>query len=168
MKAVILAGGRGTRIDTLSVSRNKCMVPVKGRPVIEYSLDCATNTDVEEIVVVVGHRAEEIMNTYGNRYNDQRIKYVIQWEQKGLVNAIECAREVIAGDDFLLLLGDEILLNPRHQAMIDAYRESDCIAICGILWVDDKELVKRTYTLIKDESNITITQVKLFKIRNCK
>ncbi len=151
MKALILAGGRGKRLHERSAELNKCMIPVKGRPVIEYSLDCAANTEVEEIVVVVGYRAEEIINTYGIRYKDKRIKYVIQWEQKGLVHAIECAREAMAGEDFLLLLGDEVLVHPRHQAMIDEFHRGGQFILCGVLTVEDKEMIKRTYTLIQDQ-----------------
>jgi dTDP-glucose pyrophosphorylase len=154
MKALILAGGRGKRLDERSAEINKCMIPIKGQPVIEYSLNCAAGTDIDEIVLVVGYRAEEIINTYGTRYKDKRIKYVIQWERKGLVHAVECARETIAGDDFLLLLGDEVLVNPRHQAMINAFKEKDQFIICGVLTVEDRELIKRTYTLIHDDNQV--------------
>lgn len=154
MKALILAGGRGKRLNERSADINKCMIPVKGKPVLEYSLECASQTEVDEIVLVVGYRAEEIINTYGIRYRDKRIRYVIQWERKGLVHAIECAREAIAGDDFLLLLGDEVLVNPRHQAMIDEFKRGGQFIICGVLTVEDKEQIKRTYTLIHDDNHI--------------
>jgi len=154
MKGLILAGGRGKRLDELSINKNKCMIEVNGKPMIEYSLNYASETDVDEIIVVVGHRAEEIINTYGNKYKDKRLRYVIQWEQKGLVHAIECARDAIVGDDFMLLLGDEILVNPKHQYMLDEFRKGDVFALCGVLWVDDKDLIKRTYTLIHDSNNI--------------
>ncbi len=153
MKALILAGGRGKRLDEISANKNKCMVKVKGKPVIEYSLGYAAATDVDEIIIVVGYRAEEIINTYGNRYNGKRVKYVIQWEQKGLVHAIECSREMIDGDDFLLLLGDEVLINPRHQELLDEFKKGDAFATCGILLVDDKNLIKRTYVIVQDNNN---------------
>lgn len=155
MKALILAGGRGKRLDALSMNRNKCMVTFAKRPVIQFSLDCAASTTVEEIIIVVGYRAEEIINYYGNRYKNKRIKYVIQYEQKGLVHAIECARETIGKDNFMLLLGDEILVNPKHQAMIDEYKKikKKTFAICGVLKVKDIKMIKRTYTLIQNDEN---------------
>jgi dTDP-glucose pyrophosphorylase len=153
MKALILAGGRGKRLDELSANSNKCMIRVHGRPVIEYSLDCVVETDIEEIIIIIGYRAEDIINHIGNQYKGKKIRYVIQAEQKGLVNAIECAQEAIAGEDFMLLLGDEILVNPRHQAMIDEFMTKNLFVICGILRVDDKELIKRTYCLIQDDNN---------------
>ena len=153
MKALILAGGRGKRLDDLSRDCNKCMIEVMGRPVIEYSLECLVKTDIQEIVIIIGYRAEDIINHLGNQYKGKKIKYVIQAEQKGLVHAIECAQDAIDGSDFMLLLGDEILINPRHQEMIDEYRNNGAFAICGILHVDDRELIKRTYCLIQDQNN---------------
>ena len=155
MKALILAGGRGKRLDALSMNKNKCMVKITGKPVIQFTLDCAASTTVNEIVIVVGYRAEEIINYYGNRYKNKRLKYVIQYEQRGLVHAIECARETIGTDDFMLLLGDEILANPKHQAMINEYNKTKkkTFAICGVLQVKDKKMIRRTYTLIQNEKN---------------
>src|SRR5438045_282621 len=123
MKALILAGGRGKRLNGDASNTNKCMTIVNDKPAIEYSLDCAANSPVDEIIIVVGHRAEEIINTYGNRYRDKVLKYVLQWEQRGLVHAVETARATIGGDDFMLLLGDEILVNPRHAAMLEQYKK---------------------------------------------
>jgi UDP-N-acetylglucosamine diphosphorylase / glucose-1-phosphate thymidylyltransferase / UDP-N-acetylgalactosamine diphosphorylase / glucosamine-1-phosphate N-acetyltransferase / galactosamine-1-phosphate N-acetyltransferase len=149
MKALLLAGGRGKRLDDLSAERNKCMIRVKGRPAIEYNLDCAASAGVDEIVIVVGYRAEDIINYLGNRYHDIAIRYVIQKEQKGLVNAIECARETIGQSDFMLMLADEIMLNPRHRDMISEYKQNSAFAICGILAVENRNLIKKTYTLIQ-------------------
>ena len=83
MKALILAGGRGERLGSVSKIRNKCMLSALNKPFIEYSLDCAADTDISEIIIVVGYKAEEIINTYGNRYNGKAIKYVLQFEQNG-------------------------------------------------------------------------------------
>lgn len=151
MKALILAGGRGTRLDAFSKGINKCMIKVLDKHVLEFNLDSAVNTTIGEIIIVVGYRAEEIINRFGIEYRGKPIRYVIQWEQKGLVHAIECAREALCGDDFMLMLGDEILINPRHQEMIDHFHSGGATAICGILQVQDKELIKRTYTIIQGE-----------------
>lgn len=150
MKALLLAGGRGKRLDDLSVERNKCMIEVKGRPVIKYNLDSAVSTEINEIVIVVGYRAEDIINYLGNRYHDITIRYVIQKEQKGLVHAIECARETIGQNDFMLMLADEIMMNPHHQAMINEYKRSGAFTMCGILAVENRDLIKKTYTMIQD------------------
>lgn len=154
MKALILAAGRGKRLGDILANGNKCLLSVNGRPVIEYSLDCASATDVEEIVIVVGYRAEDIINKYGARYKNKRIKYVVQQEQRGLVHALECSQQMLAGEDFILLLGDEVMLNPRHQALIDEFKKGRDFAICGVVKVKDRNLIKRTYCLVQNEKNV--------------
>lgn len=153
MKALILAGGRGKRLNEHSENRNKCMFPVQGCPVITFSLDNAIMAGVDEIIIVVGYRAEDIINYFGNSYKGKTVKYVIQWEQKGLVHAIECAKETIKGDDFVLLLGDEILINPKHKEMIMTFYERNDFVTCGLVEVENRDLIKKTYTIIQDEEN---------------
>jgi UDP-N-acetylglucosamine diphosphorylase / glucose-1-phosphate thymidylyltransferase / UDP-N-acetylgalactosamine diphosphorylase / glucosamine-1-phosphate N-acetyltransferase / galactosamine-1-phosphate N-acetyltransferase len=153
MKALVLAGGRGKRLDDLSENCNKCMIRIGGRPIIEYNLDCLADLSISEVVVVVGYKAEDVINYLQNPYKNKKIKYVIQKEQKGLVHAIECARDAIGGDEFILLLGDEILINRRHQAMVNEYLKGNLFAICGMLKAEHRELIKKTYTIIQDENN---------------
>ncbi|MDD5687988.1 MAG: nucleotidyltransferase family protein [Elusimicrobia bacterium] len=154
MKAIILAGGRGKRLDELSTNMNKCMLKINGKQMLEYSLDNAINSNVNEIIVVVGYKAEEIINHYGNSYNGKKIKYIIQSEQNGLVHAIECAKEAIGKDDFMLLLGDEIMQKPRQKEMLDYFNKSGAFVVCGILKVENRELIKKTYAVIKDDNDI--------------
>lgn len=151
MKALILAGGRGRRINEISDTQNKCMFKLGGKPLIEYSLDCAVSTHVDEIVIVVGYKAEDIINTYGNNYKGRRIKYVIQYEQKGLVHAIEWSSETLEGEDFMLFLGDEILTNPKHELMLQCFGEDEVFGICGLVAVEDRSRISKTYSVVQDE-----------------
>lgn len=153
MKALILAGGRGKRLSEVSKEKNKCMIEIGGKPLITYSLDCAAKTNISEIIIVVGHMAEEIINTFGNRYGEKPIKYVIQSKQKGLVHAIECAKEAIGKEDFMLMLGDELMIKPRHPEMVDQYLKENISALCGVIFVKDKNLIKKTYAIIQRENN---------------
>jgi len=153
MKCLILAGGRGKRLGELCENQNKCMLEIRGKPLIEYSLNCAIAADVTEIIIVVGYKAEEIINVYGNKYENKQIKYVIQTEQKGLVHAIECAQETIGKDDFMLMLGDELLIHPRHQSMIDTFQQEKLFGVCGVVNVKEKGLIKKTYSVIQANDN---------------
>ena len=95
MKALILAGGNGKRLSASSNSHNKCMLQLFGKPLVQYSLENAVRAGVSSIVVVVGYRAEEIINDFGNRFQNVRIKYVIQHDAKGLRS---CHRMCSGGD----------------------------------------------------------------------
>ena len=154
LKALVLAGGRGNRLNELSKDQNKCMIKIRGKHLIEYNLDNAMEVDVNEIVIVVGYKAETIINLFGNNYKWKPIKYVIQSEQNGLVHAIECAQQSINGDDFFLMLGDEMLFNAKNLAMIQEFNKNKGIfGICGIVKVNDRNQIKKTYTIIQSPNN---------------
>lgn len=153
IKALILAGGRGSRLSELTDHKNKCMHEFKGRTLIEYSLENARQAGASEIVIVVGYKAESIINVFGNEFKGTPIKYVIQWERKGLVHAIECSENTIDGADFMLFLADEVLVDPRHDDMIEYFREQDVFALCGTVWVEDRRDVSKTYSVIFNEQN---------------
>ncbi len=155
MKALILAAGRGRRMEDLSEDKNKCLIPVLGRPLIEYSLDVASSLDeIQEIVIIVGYQAESIINRYGIIYKGKPIRYRIQYERKGLVSAIETAIPDLEGKDFFLFLGDEIILRGRHQEMLDAFKKEDLFVCCGIIRQDDPLQVRKTYAIIQGQDNV--------------
>jgi dTDP-glucose pyrophosphorylase len=70
-----------------------------------------------------------------------------------LVHAIEHAKDAIGEDDFFLLLGDEVLVNSRHKEMLEAFMSGEIFALCGVMYQKDKEKIKRTYTVLTDESD---------------
>lgn len=150
MKALILAGGRGKRLEGISDSQNKCMLMLKGKRLIEYSLGNAVNADVDEIIIVVGYKAEDIINAYGIHYNGKPVRYVIQWEQRGLVHAIECSMDAIGNDDFMLFLGDEILANPKHRLMLEKFHKEDLFGVCGVVVEKERSRISKTYAIVQD------------------
>ncbi len=153
MKAVILAGGRGKRLKEATNSSNKCMLEIDSKPVLEYNLDRALEMDVDEIVVVVGYRAEDIINRYGTNRNGVKIHYVIQREQRGLVHAIECSKDAIGNDDFFLLLGDEVLTKSRHKEMLREFVDNELFTVCGVCVQEDKSKIGRTYAVLTNDDD---------------
>jgi len=153
MKAIVLAGGRGTRLNEISESQNKCVIKLAGKLLIEYSLDYAMSVGIEEIIVVVGYKATDIINACGINYKGKRIRYVLQSEQRGLVHAIECCANAIGDDDFMLSLGDEILVSPKHRAMFEMFQKERVFGICGTVGVEDKKRISRTYAIVHDGDN---------------
>jgi dTDP-glucose pyrophosphorylase len=154
MKALILAGGDGKRFGNLSQTHNKCMTVIGGKHLIEYGLDLAVQSNVSEIVILVGHKSDEIIATYRDGYKGKPIKYAFQPERRGLVHAIECSKDAIGKDDFILMLGDELLVNPRHKRMIEEYGEDKAFAICGIMKVKDSNMITRNYEVFFKKENI--------------
>lgn len=153
LKALILAGGRGKRLGDVTSAVNKCMLPFHGRPLIKYSIENAARAGVEEIVIVVGYRAEDIINEIGISHDNVPIRYVIQWEQKGLVHAIECARETLGKTSFMTFLGDEILIAPKHREMIGTFKNGKNFVVCGVVEVDNLDDISKTYAIIQGEKD---------------
>jgi UDP-N-acetylglucosamine diphosphorylase / glucose-1-phosphate thymidylyltransferase / UDP-N-acetylgalactosamine diphosphorylase / glucosamine-1-phosphate N-acetyltransferase / galactosamine-1-phosphate N-acetyltransferase len=152
MKALVLAAGRGRRMEDLSEDTNKCLIPMRGKPLIEYSLDAALSIrEIDEIVVTVGYQAESIVNRYGIDYHGKRVSYRIQVDRKGLVHAIESARPNLRGDDFFLFLGDEVVINGRYTEMMATFRAERLMALCGVVRTRDADQIRKTYGVIEGE-----------------
>jgi dTDP-glucose pyrophosphorylase len=151
VKALVLAAGRGKRLAERSSESNKCMLRMFGKPLIQYSLENAVRAGVSEIVVVVGYRAEQIINRFGIEFDGVRVQYVLQEEPRGLVHAIECSQGAIGDSDFMLFLADEILWAPRHAEMVRLFESEDLTVVCGIVTESDPDEIRKTYAVIEDD-----------------
>ena len=107
MKAVVLAGGEGTRLRPLTENKPKGMVEVDETPIITHCLDQLVELGASELVIVVGYLKEKIIDHYGDEYRGVPITYAHQREQKGLAHALLCVEDHIE-DDFMLILGDNV------------------------------------------------------------
>ncbi len=124
------------------------MLKFNGKNLIHYSLESARLSGVDEILIVVGYRAEDIINAYGIEYKNIRIRYVIQEELRGLVHAIEQCQDALEGDDFVLFLADEILIDPKPKTMIETFKKEKLFVMCGVTKVEDPNQIKKTYSVI--------------------
>jgi len=159
LRALILAGGRGKRLDEYTREINKCMMNFNGKPLIEHSLENSLKLHVAEIVIVVGYLAEQIISHYGNAFRGTPLKYVIQKEQHGLVHAMECAQEALGDSDFILMLGDEFFIEPDHLRMRDFFQKEGAFSVCGVIRVDDLELITKTYSILFDKDSKQISRL---------
>lgn len=153
MKAVIPAAGFGTRFLPATKSQPKEMLPVYDKPTIQYVIEEAIASGIDDILIVTGRNKRSIEDHFDKSYEleytlqkagkDRYLKeirkitdladicYVRQKEQKGLGDAISCARKHIAGEPFAVLLGDSITKGPTPctQQLIDVYKKYNASAI---------------------------------------
>ena len=148
MKALILATGKGRSFQDGDESANSCMCVVNGKHLIEYSLESAVQSWVEEIVIVVGDRPESVINAFGISYGNIRISYVLQTEPTGVIDAMERAAEALEGDDFVLFLADEIVCNPQTVDMIRFFNDEDLFAVCGVVQTVNIDEIRRSYAVM--------------------
>lgn len=107
MQAVVLAAGKGTRLRPLTEDKPKAMVEVADRPILTHCFDQLRELGADEFLVVVGYQQEQIIEHYGDTYENIPITYAHQREQKGLAHALLTVEEFV-DDDFMLMLGDNI------------------------------------------------------------
>lgn len=105
MKGVVLAAGEGTRLRAIAGERPKVLLEVGGAPLLDHGLRALAALGIEELVMVVGHRAEPIRRRYGSAFEGRRIVYVRQRERKGLAHALLAAGAHLR-EPFVAIHGD--------------------------------------------------------------
>jgi len=111
MKGVILAAGDGTRLAPLTLDRPKPLVPVLGRPLLDYTLDAFVAMGITDLVLVVGYREEMIRQWVGDgRRYDAQVTYVSNPDYE-LENAISLytARVAVPDQSFILAMADHMI-----------------------------------------------------------
>lgn len=147
MIGLILAAGRGKRIHEITQTQNKCMFCLDGQPLLEYHLQAAIDAGIDRFVIVIGYLGESIRSAFGDTYRGCSITYVEQTKQHGLVHAIEMAAPQL-DNDFLLMLGDEFFIGPKHAEMIRTFREGNYFGLCGIVHEERPETIRKTYSVL--------------------
>ena len=103
MKAIILAGGHGSRLLPLTENKNKTMVELNGRPIIDYIINSIEKSGIKDITIVANRFIDDIQNHVGNKAN-----FVLEETPKGVANAINLARNGNEGCNLLLWFADNL------------------------------------------------------------
>lgn len=108
MHVVIMAGGKGTRIASVASDIPKPMIPVCGKPILEYAIDCLKKQELTDITLIVGHLGHVITEYFGDGSKfGVTIDYIVEDTPLGTAGALVYLKDRIA-EDFLLLNGDII------------------------------------------------------------
>ena len=122
LKAIIPSGGRGTRMQPLTFSANKHLIPVANKPLILYPIETVANAGVKEIAITYNPGGlDQIKNFLGDGSQwGVKISYVLQAEPKGLANIFQVCEKYLAGDSFVMHLGDNIF-SEGIQNLVDHF-----------------------------------------------
>lgn len=175
-KCIITAAGLGTRFLPFTKSIAKEMLPIIDRPNIEYLIREAKNSGIEEVIIIVSKSKPEIADYFKRNIELEnilisdgklkeaneikeiaelvKIKFVLQEKPIGLANALYVAKQEINGEDFALILGDDLIYSdgaPALKQLIDAYEKYDS-NIIGVQKVDHDKVNK--YGIVAPKSNI--------------
>jgi glucose-1-phosphate thymidylyltransferase len=111
VKALVLAGGSGTRLRPITHTSAKQLLPVANKPVLFYGLEAIRDAGITDVGIVVGDTARAIESAVGDgRAFGLTVTYVRQPAPLGLAHAVLMAREFLGDDDFVMYLGDNFIV----------------------------------------------------------
>ena len=165
-KAIIPAAGLGTRFLPATKAQPKEMLPIVDKPTIQYIIEEAIASGIEEILIITGRNKKCIEDHFDKsvelelelKKNNKTellelvqdisemvdIHYIRQKEPKGLGHAIRCAKTFVGDEPFAILLGDDIVYNPEKpclKQLMDCYDEYKT-SILGVQTVVKEDVSK--------------------------
>jgi len=124
VKALVLAGGSGTRLRPITHTSAKQLVPVANKPVLFYGLEAIRDVGITEVGIVVGDTAPAIQSAVGDGGAfGLNVTYIRQPAPLGLAHALLVAREFLGDDDFVMYLGDNFIVG-GIATLVEEFRAS--------------------------------------------
>ena len=169
-KAVIPAAGLGTRFLPATKAQPKEMLPIVDKPTIQYIIEEAVDSGIEEILIITGRNKESIENHFDKSIELEMqlersgklkeldivrkissmadIHYIRQKEPKGLGDAVSCAKSFVGNEPFAVMLGDDVIDSevPCLKQLMNFFNEYKT-SILGVQKVNENDVMK--YGIIK-------------------
>ncbi|MEW5767612.1 MAG: glucose-1-phosphate thymidylyltransferase [bacterium] len=174
MKALVLAGGQGTRLRPLTYTMAKQLVPVANRPILHYVMDQISKVGIKEVGIIISpETGEEIKKSLSPNTWNFNFSFILQDKPQGLAHAVKVARPFLKEEPFLMYLGDNLIgqeikgfvsefQDTGPDAMI-LLKEVDNPQMFGVAEVDEQGKVKRLIEKPKEPpSNLVLVGIYLF------
>lgn len=127
MRGVILAGGRGTRLQPFTVSFPKPLMPLGDTPVVEVLIQSLLRSGISDITLTLGHLAELVQAYFAHRHrllNGVELRYVVEDEPTGTAGSLA---SVDGLDDTFLVMNGDLLTNLDFQELVRFHREQGAL-----------------------------------------
>ncbi len=149
MKAFLLAAGLGTRLRPLTDTIPKCMVSIRGRPLLDIWLDSLVSAGVEEVLVNLHHRPEVVRRHLEGRRGLPSVHLAYEEELLGSAGTLAAHKDWIDGEELVLACNADNLTDFDLRALVDVHGSSGTLATlalfraerpheCGIVEIDDR------------------------------
>jgi len=133
MKAIIAAGGKGTRMYPLTFTSSKQLLPIANKPLIMFPLEDIISVGIKEIALIVNDARPEFEKLLGNGEKlGVHITYIDQPDALGLAHVVKISEEFIDGDDFVYHLGDNIFTKGIKKPF-EQFKEGNADAVLTVL-----------------------------------
>jgi len=125
MKAVVMAGGFGTRIQPLTNSRPKPMLPIINKPMMQHTMITLRDLGIKEFIVLLYFKPEIIKEYFGDGSDfGIKISYVVPDEDFGTAGAVKLAQDLIGDENFIIISGD-LVTDFDFQKIFDYHKEKN-------------------------------------------
>jgi len=136
MKAVVMAGGEGSRLRPLTIGRPKPLVPVVNQSVMAHILDLLASHDITDVIVTLRYRAEDIENRFEDGSSrGMKLTYVVEETPLGTAGSVKNAAHLL-DDTFLVISGDS-LTDFNLQEILAAHKAKDALASLTLTRVEN-------------------------------
>ena len=175
LKGVILSGGKGSRLSPITDDYPKQLLPIIGKPILFHCIDHLRKSGIKDIAIIINpETGDQIQEAVNKEDYPENISFIVQEEALGLAHAVNCAKEFIGQDDFLVLLGDN-LFDKSLKSLINKFKESQSDSLIllkeverpydfGVADIGEdgrvKKLIEKPKTFV---SNYAVVGVYLFK-----
>ena len=158
--AIILAGGFGTRLQSVVKDLPKPMAPINGKPFLEFVLKYCAHHQLKKVVLSVGYKHESIHNYFGNKFQDIEISYCVDENPLGTGGAIKAAIKNVSEEHVLILNGDTFF-NVNVAEFYTRHAKSN--AICSIALKQMKNFDRYGIVSVDSENLISGFEEKAFR-----
>lgn len=152
MIGVVPAAGAGTRLRPLTADKPKGLVEIGDRPLLAHVFETLAGSGVDELVVVVGYRAGDIVDYFGESFEGLPITYVHQRERLGLGHAVGLAAPYV-DEPFVVLNGDNVVAGDLRDP-ITQFEDADSDAVVAVETVD-RDTARETGVVTVDDREVT-------------
>jgi mannose-1-phosphate guanylyltransferase len=137
LKAVVMAGGEGTRLRPLTLDVPKPFIRVAGKPAMEYALDALVAAGIRDIIVTTFYKPERLIAHLGGGTRlGARIYYSVEDEALGTAGGVaKCLP--LTGEDTVVVLSGDVIADVNVKALVDAHKRSGAVATMALTEVED-------------------------------
>jgi len=136
MQAIILLGGKGTRLRGLYPDRPKALAPIAGRPFLQWQLEWLARHGICEAHLAAGHLAGAIRDWVASTALKSKITVSVEPQPLGTGGGLKFTKEFIRTDPFLILNGDSLLPNLDFQALMAAGVKPDALITLAVTRIE--------------------------------
>jgi dTDP-glucose pyrophosphorylase len=156
---IILAAGKGSRMQPFSDVCPKSVLPILGKPIVVHQLEMMHALEIERVLIVVGHLGYQLVNAVSRCEVASRLQidYVDQKETLGIAHALGTLESRVGGAS-LMFLGDIYFITDRLGEMIRVYGQSEIGAVLAAKIETDPKAVSRNFAIYEDDQG-TVTRV---------